>query len=267
MSVLSALVDDLVAESASLDDLVADLDENAWRTPTPAAGWTIAHQIGHLSWTDRMSVIAATDTEGFTRVLEQAFGNPGGFVDEGAEVEAAQASDVILTRWREARGQLAAALLGAGEGVKLPWFGPPMSPASMATARIMETWAHGQDVADALGVGVEPTDRLRAVAHIGVRTRDFAYQVNNKPVPAAPFRVELTAPGGDLWTWGPHDADNRITGPALDFCRLVTQRRAVADLALDIVGDDAREWSTIAQCFAGPPGSGREPLTARGAEE
>jgi uncharacterized protein (TIGR03084 family) len=132
-----------------------------------------------------------------------------------------------------------------------------MSAASMATARMMETWAHGQDVADALGVERIPTERLRHVAHIGVRTRDFAYVANERQVPSEPFRVALTAPAGDTWSWGPDDATKWVTGPALDFCLLVTQRRHRDDLDLTAHGDDADAWLDIAQAFAGPPGTGR----------
>lgn len=134
-----------------------------------------------------------------------------------------------------------------------------MSATSMATARLMETWAHGLDVADALGVTVLPSDRIRHVAHIGVRTRDFAYHVNGRTPPPEPFHYALTAPSGELWTWGPAEAANVIRGSAVDFCSLVTQRRAQADLDLEIVGSDAVEWSGIAQCFAVPPGQGRAP--------
>jgi uncharacterized protein (TIGR03084 family) len=137
-----------------------------------------------------------------------------------------------------------------------------MSAASMATARLMETWAHGQDVHDALGVPREPSDRLRHVAHIGVRTRDFAYLVRDLPVPSEQFRVELTAPSGEVWTWGPADAANRVRGPALDFCLLVTQRVHRSDTALVADGADAEQWLGIAQAFAGPPGPGR-PAGAR----
>ncbi|NEC84228.1 TIGR03084 family protein, partial [Streptomyces sp. SID7958] len=144
-------------------------------------------------------------------------------------------------------------------GVRVPWYGPPMSAASMATARLMETWAHGLDVADALGVERAPTARLRHIARLGVRTRDFAYAVHGLTPPAEPFRVELTAPGGELWTYGPEDAAQRVTGPGLDFCLLVTQRAHRADLALTAVGPDADRWLDIAQAFAGPPGGGRAP--------
>jgi uncharacterized protein (TIGR03084 family) len=149
-------------------------------------------------------------------------------------------------------------LLNLPPGAKLPWYGPPMSAASMATARLMETWAHGQDIADALGVRRTPTARLRHVAHIGVRTRDFAYLNRGLPAPAEEFRVELMGPDGELWTWGPPDSPQRVTGPVLEFCLLVTQRVHLADTALVAVGPDAEQWLTIAQAFAGPHGPGRE---------
>lgn len=257
------VVADLEAESDQLDALVAGLDDAGWATPTPAPGWTIAHQIAHLAWTDEVAAIAATDPDRFTDLVTEALqNNPETYVDDAAEAGAGAPIDEILAGWRLARARLADALREVPQGVKIPWFGPPMSAASMATARLMETWAHGLDVADALGVTTLPSDRIRHVAHIGVRTRDFAYIVNGKTPPAEPFRHALTSPSGELWTWGPDDASNVVSGSALDFCQLVTQRRNLADLDLEIVGDDAHEWSGIAQCFAGPPGAGREPRGA-----
>ncbi|MBB5959453.1 uncharacterized protein (TIGR03084 family) [Saccharothrix tamanrassetensis] len=244
---ITAVLDDLRAESAVLDDLVAPLDD--WSTPTPAPGWTIAHQISHLRWTDRIAALAATDPAAFARELRTATPD---LVDRGAD------EPVTLTEWRAGRLALEQALLAVPAGVKVPWFGPPMSPTSMATARLMETWAHGQDVADALGVAREPTARLKHVAHIAVRALGYAFLVNGLPVPQEPVRVELAGPSGELWTWGPEDAADRVTGPALDFCLLATQRRHRDDLAVDAVGEVAQQWLRIAQAFAGPPGPGRE---------
>lgn len=256
-----ALIDDLVsaldAESESLDALVAPLTPEGWATPTPSAGWTIAHQIGHLLWTDRASLLAITDADAFAAQVRSALTDPSGFVDEGAEQEAARDPRDLLADWRATRGRLAGALAAVPDGTKLPWFGPPMSAPSMATARLMETWAHGLDVADALGVQREATDRIRNVVHLGVRTRNFAYMVYDLPVPDADFRWEITAPSGELWTWGPEDAENVVRAPAEDFCRLVTQRSHPDDLDLELIGDQARRWAPIAQVFAGPPGPGR----------
>jgi len=256
MAGAEGIVTDLQAESDSLDDLVAGLDD--WQLATPAPGWTVAHQIAHLWWTDRVSLLAVTDEPAFAAVLADAATNPTGFVDEGAEQLATTPPADMLAGWRRTRTLLHDELRRVADGRKLPWFGPPMSAASMATARLMETWAHGLDVADALGVTRPPTARLRSIAHIGVRTRDFAFTVHGLPVPTEPFLVELAAPDGSTWSWGPADAAQRVTGTAEDFCMLVTQRRPRADLDVVAVGDDAATWLTIAQAFAGPPGAGRE---------
>ncbi|OBK25547.1 TIGR03084 family metal-binding protein [Mycobacterium asiaticum] len=250
-------VADLAAESDELDALVAPLPPQDWATPTPAPGWTIAHQIGHLLWTDRVSLLSVTDESGFAEVLTGAAADPAGFVDAGAEELALLPPGELLSDWRDTRHRLHEALLEVTDGRKLPWFGPPMSASSMATARLMETWAHGLDVADALGVTRPPTDRLRSIAHIGVRARDYAFVVNNLTPPTEPFLVELRAPGGDTWSWGPADAAQRVTGSAEHFCFLVTQRRALRELDVEAVGQDAQRWLGIAQAFAGPPGPGR----------
>jgi uncharacterized protein (TIGR03084 family) len=254
---LQLIVADLRTESDELDALVAPLSEDRWAAATPAAGWTIAHQIGHLLWTDRVALTAVTDEPAFAGLLEIAAANPIGFVDAGAEELAATAPAELLAEWRLTRTRLHDALLTVPDGRKLPWFGPPMSAASMATARLMETWAHGLDVADTLGVTRPATTRLRSIAHLGVRTRDYAFGVNGLPAPTEPFLVELGAPDGGTWSWGPPDAAQRVAGGAQDFCFLVTQRRALRDLDLTAEGDDARRWLQIAQAFAGPPGSGR----------
>lgn len=252
-----SIVADLRAESDDLDALVAPLPAERWTDPTPAPGWSIAHQIGHLLWTDRVALTSVTDEAGFAEALKAAAADPAGFVDAGAEELALIPPAELLADWRITRGRLHEQLLMVPAGRKLPWFGPPMSAASMATARLMETWAHGLDVADALGVKRPATDRLRSIAHLGVRTRDYAFAVNNLPAPAEPFLVELRGPGGDTWTWGSPDATQRVTGSAEDFCYLVTQRRPLG--ALDIIADgpDAQRWLEIAQAFAGPPGVGR----------
>jgi uncharacterized protein (TIGR03084 family) len=258
MSTAGPVLADLRAESDDLDATVADLPAGVWAEATPAPGWTIAHQIAHLLWTDRVALTAVTDEAGFAAALAEAAKNPKGFVDAGAEELAVLPPERLLADWRQTRARLHDELLVVADGRKLPWFGPPMSAASMATARLMETWAHGLDVADTLGVKRHATARLRSIAHIGVRTRDFAFALHGLTPPKEPFRVELGAPDGSTWTWGPDDAAQRVTGSAEDFCMLVTQRRPRAALDVHVVGDDAEKWLQIAQAFAGPPGPGRE---------
>lgn len=267
---LAGVLNDLEAESMVLDEMLTAMPAAGWTMATPAPEWSVAHQIGHLAWTDEVATDAAA----------AANGQPAAFTAIGAALRAGQISidsaaaewaamppAQLLQRWREGRKQMAQALENVAPGVKLPWFGPSMSALSMATARIMETWAHGQDVADALALIREPTDRLQHIAHLAVRTRNFAFTVHELTPPEHEFRVELDSPTGELWTWGPIDAAQRVSGPALDFCLLAAKRRHRDDLALVAQGADADKWLDIAQAFAGPPGRGREPAATAETQE
>jgi uncharacterized protein (TIGR03084 family) len=255
---LDEVLADLAIESDLLDAMVAPLDEHGWHLATPADGWDVALQIAHLAWTDEVAVLAATGAPAWRQVVDDAMQDPTGFVDRAASRVAAAGPEKLLHRWRSARTSLTDTLASYPDGQKISWFGPPMSATSMATARFMETWAHSLDVADALGVPVTPSDRIRHVVHLGVRTRDFAFRTHGLEAPAEPFRVELEAPGGGVWTFGPQDATQVVRGPAYDFCLLVTQRAHREDLGLAARGQDAARWLEIAQAFAGPPGRGRE---------
>ncbi|WP_181769073.1 TIGR03084 family metal-binding protein [Streptomyces albidus (ex Kaewkla and Franco 2022)] len=255
--VTGVVLADLRDEGEAAERLVAGLEAKAWALPTPAPGWTVAHQIAHLAWTDEQSLLAARDEAAFRSAAQAALGAPDTFVDEGAERGAAEPPARLLERWRAGRQELLRVLGEVPKGQRIPWYGPAMSAPGMATARIMETWAHGEDVAEALGVRREPTPRLRHVVRIGVRARDFAYAMRGMEPPSEPFRVELRGTDGELWTHGPDDAGQRVTGDALDFCLLVTQRLHHADADVHAEGADAARWLEIAQAFAGPPGQGR----------
>jgi uncharacterized protein (TIGR03084 family) len=267
MVVLHDVLDDLKEESESLDRLVSALDDKDWSRPTPAAGWTVAHQIAHLHWTDTVATLAATAPAEFIRQMSTVE-DPFTMVDRAAADHIAPPRE-LLRRWRDGRAALARALSEKPKGEKLPWFGTAMSPLSSATGRMMETWAHGQDVAETFPDNKDaqehrrPTDRLRHVANLGFRTIGHSFLSHGRQAPAAPFRVELSTVDGAVWTFGDEAAPNRIVGPAEDFCLLVTQRRHPADLGLQATGDDAREWMTLAQAFAGPPGGKREPAKAQ----
>lgn len=257
---LDGLLADLADESADLDARVGPLPDAHWTRLTPADGWTIAHQIAHLVWTDHMAMLAATDTDAFYASMAYAATDPEHFIDRGTEECLAPPTE-LLARWRTGRAALADALKAVPPGARLPWYGTEMSAPSMATARIMETFAHGQDIADTLGHRRVPTTRLRHVAHLGFRTLAHSFVTHDRPAPEEPVRVELIGPD-NVWTYGPAGAANRVTGPALDFCLLVTQRRHRADLALVATGPVADEWLDIAQAFAGPPGIGRRPASS-----
>lgn len=274
MTIVDEVITDLAAEGAAVESLVAGLSESGWRTMTPAEGWDIATTVAHLLWTDENSVHAINgtllrngpgDKDAWDAVVMKAFADPTGFVDTEARALAKELTgSELLTRWQASRTNLEAALRTVPDGQKIMWFGPPMSAASMATARLMETWAHGLDIADTLGVTVTPTDRIRHVASIGVRTRNFAFANNELPVPADEFRVDLIGPDDEVWSWGPEDARQTVTGSAYDFARLVTQRVHRDDTDLVAYGADAETWLQIAQCFAGPPGAGRDAQAKQG---
>jgi uncharacterized protein (TIGR03084 family) len=256
--VLAAVLSDLAAEGAWLDAVVSGLDESGWLRPTPAPGWTIAHQVAHLSWSDEHALRAVTDPLAFAATFDQVLAGEL-TVDGGAADGAALPPADLLRRWRAGRTELATALAAVPDGTRVPWFGPPMSAASLATARLMETWAHGNDVAEALGVPHPATDGLRHIAFLAVRTRDFAFNVHGLTPPEDAFLVRLTGPHGEAWSWGPDDAAQRVEGSALDLCLLAAQRRHRLDTGLVATGPDADRWLDIAQAFAGPPGAGRQP--------
>jgi uncharacterized protein (TIGR03084 family) len=256
---MSALADDLTAESAVLRDMIADLDEDGWQTLTPAEGWSIGDQISHLAFFDDAAIQSATDPEGFAAEMQRAVTVGELTPDVVAERYRKQSGAELLAWFDASRRRLIKVFSELDPALRQPWFGLPMSAASSLTARIMETWAHGQDVADTLGLVREPTARLRHIAHIGVRALPFSFAANGLEVPQEPVRVELTGPDGSVWSWGPEHAANRVTGPALDFCLVVTQRRHLADTGIRSFGQIADQWLAIAQAFAGPPGPGRQP--------
>jgi uncharacterized protein (TIGR03084 family) len=256
---LGALIEDLAAETVALRQIIDPLADEDWQLPTPAPGWTITDQVSHLAYFDQVAITSATDPDEFAAEVSRL--TAAGVVDpaEIARLYHDMAPAELGAWFARTRGKLLTVFARLDATLRVPWFGPSMSIASSLTARLMETWAHGQDIADAVGVQRMPTLRLRHVAHIGVGARAFSYAAHRLPMPAEPVRVELVAPSGELWTWGPADVANRVTGPALDFCLLVTQRRHRADTAVVAYGPDADQWLNIAQAFAGPPGAGRAP--------
>lgn len=254
---LDDLLADLADEHRDLDAVVSQLSESTWRAPTLAEGWSIADQISHLAFFDERAAMAMTDPDGFTRDFEQ-------MVAEGRDASVDRARSLapaaLLADWRVARSALVAAARDADPAARVPWYGPAMSLRSCVTARLMETWAHGQDVVDALGVNRPGTTRLRHVAHIAVGARAYALMVNRLTPDDRAVFVELTSPEGDVWAWGsPDAAGGSVRGSALEFCLVAIQRRHLRDTTLRVEGESAMTWMSVVQAFAGPAGRGREP--------
>jgi uncharacterized protein (TIGR03084 family) len=271
---LADLLTDLDAEFADIRSLVGSLgpQDPGWDLATPAEGWVVRDQVSHLAFFDDAGRRAMVEPEAFAEEARLALERPGDPMEEHLTKGRSMDGDELLAWWDGAHTGMVRAFTDADPRGRVPWYGPPMGALSFISARLMETWAHGHDIADALASPREPTDRLHHVAHLGVRARPFSYVVRGREVPEGRIDVDLVAPSGEHWQWavgdhgdgddgggGPGPSPSTVTGPALDFCLVVTQRGHVDDTALTITGETAVEWMSLAQAFAGPPGSGRPP--------
>ena len=248
------LATDLVDEAADLIEVVRRADADPDR-PTPSPGWTIRDQLTHLAYFDGIAAISLSDPARFAEIRDEVGVDVQRGVDEALVHGRDRSRDDLLAWFEDERRSFAELVSTMDPKKRVPWFGPDMTVASKATARIMETWAHGQDIVDALGATRPETHRLRHVAHIGVRARPNSYVTHGLDVPDAPVAVSLSGPGGEVWEWPAPGAVDRVSGTAFDFCLVVTRRRHVDDTDLIAEGPVASDWMRIAQAFAGPPGA------------
>lgn len=258
---LPDLLADLRAGNDELVALLSPLTVAAWNRPTPADGWMVRDQISHLAWNDQATVQAIIDPDGFRARRPDDLAGVQAMVDAVINDHRHLAPEALLDWLQTARDELTAAASEFDPATRLPWFGPDMTLASKLTARIMETWAHTQDVADALGAERAPSPAIRHVIFLGLRALPNAFRIRGLAVPGPPVRVEVEAPDGGRWRFGDPDTDQLVTGPALDLALVVTQRRHRADTALTARGRVADTWLDIAQAYAGPPGPGRLPMS------
>lgn len=254
MPTVADLCQDLSDEQASLDAVLAGLVNEDWARPTPAAGWDVRDSLSHVCFFEEAAALALSNPEGFEVHKDQLL----------ADMAAGRAPDVslgremddpgaLLERWRTARKAYFGSATRIDAKARVPWYGPAMSPASFTTARILEAWAHGTDIRDALSIPTEPSDRLRHVCHIGFGARAYSFAVHGVADPGDPVRLEAGAPDATLWAWGPEDAANRISGTSLDVALVFAQRRHWSRTTVRATGPVAELWLSIAQAFAGPP--------------
>ncbi len=257
---VSDVLADLLAEQQTLDDIIAGLADEQWQVPTPSPGWTVADQIGHLTYFDTTAALAVVDPASFHEAMTSLLSSGGAGAESADDVVLgpyrAMSPNDLLVAWRVGRNTLEAAAATLENDTRVAWYGPSMGSKSFLTARLMEVWAHGQDIVDTVAARRKPTDRLRHIAQLGFITRGWTYMNRGLERPATPVRAELTLPAGDVLSFGSEEADESIVGPALDFCLVTTQRRHIDDTALVVTGDSAREWMEMAQLFAGPPSDG-----------
>ncbi len=253
---------DLRAEADELHAFLTTLRDADWSRETPFLGWTPWDVVAHLHYFDRVSLLALTDPGAFaaqreTLMQERLAGLSS--AEQARRALGALGPPALLARWRDTCHALADALGASDPKRRLPWFGPDMAVRTFTTARLMETWAHGQDVYDLLRAPRVHTDRIRHIAVLGVKTFGWTFANRGLEAPGDPPYVRLVAPSGAIWEWNAPSDTERVAGSAVDFCHVVTQGRNVADTALEVTGDTARRWMVIAQCFAGAPADPPKP--------
>jgi enediyne biosynthesis protein E11 len=259
MSSSTNVFDDLIADGDDVEALVTGLSQGQWSEPTPAPGWTVKHQVAHLAFVAHLAALSATEPDAFAAHAIEAKRDFQGAVDAAMTAYLQLSTDALVDKWRSTRNTAARALAAVEPTATVPWLVNPLPPSVLAAAGMMELFGHGQDIADTVGRTRELTDRIGHLAWFGVRTRDFGYLAHGLTPPTVEFRVELTGPSGVVWEFGPADATQRVTGPAVDFALLVSRRRHRDDLALTAQGEEADRWLNIAQAYRGPAGPGRRP--------
>src|SRR6266571_3762044 len=224
---IGLLLDALASEQMTLQAELRDLAPDDWFRPTPSRYWDVRDTVAHLADIDEVAI-------------DTCIGGPRPLNDFAARLA-----------WREDTSTRERDVLaGLDLAMRVPW-GLGMRPPSLVTARLMETWAHGLDVREALGLPVVDTDRLRHVAWLSYRALPYAFSFAGRERPPGELRVEITSPSGDeTWEYGPVDAPNRITGPAGELCRLFAQR-ITRDQARGLVaeGEGAVAALEVARAF------------------
>lgn len=253
---MEKICSDLEAEYQALNDLVAGLSEEKWHLETPFFHWTIFDQVAHIAFFDQEALVAIEDPARFKARAGKVMaivGSADHWPEQFNPQLGPKTPEELLSLWSTTRTRLLGQLRTKAPGDRLTWYGPGMGACSFASARLMETWAHAQDVYDTLGKKRRNTSRLRHVAHLGVKTFGWSFRVRGMTAPLITPRVELSGPEGTPWTWGKPTAENRVWGSAADFCLVVTQRRNLADTRLRWQGRQAEKWLSMAQAFAGIP--------------
>ncbi|CAO3419876.1 TIGR03084 family metal-binding protein [Azospirillum doebereinerae] len=257
---------DFDAEVQDLAAVLEPLAEAEWDRVTLFKGWTINDVILHLHASDVLAIASARSTEAYASLradMQRLRASGLSMIEESRLRFPGLRGRDLLDRWRAQADELCDLLVARDPKDRLDWAGPGMSVRMFATARQMETWAHGQEIHDALGLDRIAHDRIENIATIGVKTFGWSFLNRNRSVPDVAPHVALVAPSGRVWAWNEPNERELISGRAVEFCQVVTQVRNVADTKLVVRGDAARSWMAIAQCFAGPPVDPPAPGTRR----
>jgi uncharacterized protein (TIGR03084 family) len=257
---------DFQDEVDALHALLATLPDDDWERPTRFKSWTVNDIVQHLHEGDLLAASSVAGADAFAQMRAETQASRDSGLTR-VEITRQRLGHLtgrrLLERWRAQAIELCGRLSTMPVETRLKWAGPDMGVRMFTTARQMEVWAHGQAIYDLQGVARTPTDRLRNIAEIGVRTYGWTFANRSRPPPGPIPQVRLTAPSGAIWQWGEPSPSNSIEGDALEFCQVVTQVRNIADTGLRTSGEPARIWMSLAQCFAGPPEDPPQPGTRR----
>lgn len=247
---------DFLEECTALHAVLATAPGDAWREPTQFKAWTFDDIVGHLHLFDVVAEIAARSRTEFDSFYGEIVASARQGVSMRAYAQrwlAGCNGRELLDRWQAQYRRLAEIARTFEPDRRLAWAGPDMSARSFMSARQMEAWSHGQAVFDQLGLERVEHDRLRNIAVMGVNTFGWTFTVHRQPLPQVKPYIRLLSPSGATWEWHDPAAAERVEGSAVEFCRVVTQTRNVRDTALQVTGQVAEDWMSMAQCFAGPP--------------
>lgn len=243
-------------ESRALHQLLAAQPESFFSRESLFKGWSANDVLQHLAYWNDMAGRQLTDVEGLVAVLGVIRKHPRGLRGHESDHFAGLTGTALLEHWRKGFEAVAELFSQADPKQRLKWSGPDMSARSSMTARLMETWAHGQALYDLLGVVRQDQDRLQNIVVLGINTYGWTFRNRGLEPPMPMPWVNLQAPSGARWTFGDPgsiELSGRIEGPATAFCQVVTQTRHFTDVDLRIEGAHATAWMSQAQCFAGPP--------------
>lgn len=246
---------DFLAECRALDSVIADLDAQGLKRITRFKEWTIEDVLQHLhiwNWAVDEALMGTQEFKDFIAEVMAEIAKTGLRPLERRRLKGLEGA-ALVDAWRDQYQKTATAFQGADPKARIPWAGPDMSVRSAITARLMETWSHGQAIYDLLGYVRVDGDRIKNIAVLGLNTFAWSFENRRLPVPDNVPYLQLTAPSGEIWEWNAENADDRIEGSATEFCQVVAQTRNIADTKLQVTGETAKAWMAIAQCFAGPP--------------
>jgi uncharacterized protein (TIGR03084 family) len=234
---------DLTREQTDLYQLLVSLTEDDWRRVTSAAGWDVRDQVSHLADTEEIARDTATDgPRAVSAEVARHGGETQAMLDAGVDRGRSMTPAEALDWWWTAAAYNRETLASLDSSVRVPW-GLGMGWRAFVTARLMEHWAHGLDIRIAVNRPGTDTARLRHVAWLGVSAIPYAFSVAGVEPPSGhTLRVEVVAPHDvaastgaadgaheQVWTFGPEDATDRISGPAGEWCRRVVQRATRAE--------------------------------------